>query len=174
MPACCEIRVHGPEQSSELLLGRRGEEERLVRAGSRVEREQLSSVAELDASRERPGLDRRRAGVGQTVSRPVSNRELRLGYLLGRALGGSRIEDERIGVPEDDRPGPPSDLRETLHRLSTPLEHVAEADHSLDPLPVKLGDDRIERHRVPVRIRDERGAHVRGRPGRERHCVQEE
>jgi hypothetical protein len=99
-----QVGFHGPEQLAELVVGRGREEERLVRARRGVERQEPSLVPEIDLHRERPGSDLDRVRVGEETARPGAHGELRVGDLLRRSFGRARIEDERVRVPEDDRP----------------------------------------------------------------------
>src|SRR5581483_5831667 len=76
---------------------------------------------------------------------------------LGRVLG--QLEQERVGVTEDDGPAERGEPVEHLARLVAALDGVAEADGALDALRVELGDDRREGVVRAVDVRDERERH---------------
>ena len=83
--------------------------------------------------------------------------ELRLGDRLRRVV--RHVEEEVVGVAEDDRPAERSETVEHLAGLAAALHGVAETDDLLDPEPLELCDHCGERGVVAVDVRDERERH---------------
>jgi len=85
--------------------------------------------------------------------RPVAALELCLRDRLRRV--GRHLEQEIVGVSEDDGPAERGEPVEHPARLVASLHGIPETDDPIDPEALELGDDRCERRVVAVDVRDE-------------------
>ena len=127
---------------------------RLVARSRRpVEGEQRPATAEveldgrLEAAMELEQLGR------ESGLRPASGLELLLG---DRFLAGVECEQEVVGVSHHGRAAELTQPLEALRRLRAALRVVAEADDAIDVLLDQVGEERVERDRVAVDIREDR------------------
>lgn len=143
------------EQAAELVLVEVRQDHVVERARGSVEGEELALVAEGHRERWLKRLQVRESAPAELCACPFAHVEL---LLVRRFRARVGVEDERVGVAEDRRA---LELLHELHdlpRLAAALHRVAEADELIDRIALEVGQHRLERDRVAVDVRNQRGA----------------
>jgi hypothetical protein len=103
-------------------------------------------------------LDVREAFRADLFSCPLTDVELSLVWFF-HAGGG--VEQECIGIAENDRTAETAQKVDHLARLAPALHEVTEADDLIDRIALEVGDNGLECDRVTVDVRDQGSADAR-------------